>query len=333
MGKKIFWVALVVLAGFFVFFGALARQAPVLFEKAISGSLDKKVGIGKVDYHFPLEFRVRGLKIFGEPPFEGKISFAADEIRFSVSPLSMLQTKLVIENIQADGALIVLRKFDHALGPPFLDILKRRVEIKRIRFTHSHFLFMDYDAEGGLAVGLDRVDVEVTHVFPRGVPERTTFRLFADLIQGRGRRAAQLKFSGWVDAYSPTLEAELELKEAHLPSIRSYYGETGEAEAQDGTADISAAFRLTGQELVGSVDLKIVGLLFREDQAGSPFFGLKAGEVLRLLGDPPGRLDLAVPFRWDRRDSSGKLKDILRSGVEASLKDRAANGLLAKDTL
>ena len=343
MLKKIIIAVLVLAVAAAFSLNLLRQKAPALLRDAIEKALDKKVKIGAIIYHFPGVFELEGFEIQEKAPFEGERSFSVAQIKLHVSPLSLSQKALIIDDLEVEDAEIIVRKFHGKLWHSLSDATKKMkpvsestearergkasgptipLEIRHFKIDDSHFKFLDYDAmENGFVVALEAIDAEIRDVSIPLSDKKTSYVLNARLPQGRDQRVAEIRLSGWTRFENFDTDANLSLSGVYLPYFEPYYGQVTPAHLRDGYLDARANLRVDRKDLTANVDFGVQGLYFESYEAGNQLFGLKADEILAFLKDSSGKLSFQIVVRWNIADRSVKLKDVIRKGIERSLKN------------
>ncbi len=322
--------------------GIFARRAPALLRAAIERSLDKPVTIGAIEYHFPASFDIEGLEIRDNAPFAGEVTLKADRIRVHASPLGFSKRMLIIDEIEVDGATIAVRKLKgrlyHALSSatgaasPEETVSSAEgsagktgsavpLEIGRFHLIRGHFEFADYDAaEGGFVTALDGIHTDVRHVALPLDETATSYKLTAQVNQGRDQQPAALTAEGWTRFTDLDTDARLDLKGLFLPYFRPYYGTVTPALIRSGTLDSKALLKIEKKQLTANADFEIVGLLFEGYEGGGELFGLNADQMIGFLKDSSGRLKFQIAAEWNIADRGVRARDVIRRSIEKSLK-------------
>ena len=114
--------------------------------------------------------------------------------------------------------------------------------------------------------------------------------------------------------------AQLSFKSVFLPYFRPYYAQVTPASIEDGSLDMRANVRIQNKDLTASVDIEMIGLLFRSYEEEDQLFGLKADELLSFLKDQSGKLKFQIVIKWNMADRSVRLRNVIRKSIERSLK-------------
>jgi hypothetical protein len=322
--------------------GIFARRAPTLLRAAIERSLDKPVTIGAIEYRFPASFDIEGLEIRDNAPFAGEVTFKADRIRVHASPLGFSKRRLIIDEIEVDGASINIRKLKgrlyHALSSaagaaapkqttPSAEGVGEKtnapipLEIGRFHLINGHFEFADYDAaEGGFVTALDGIHADVHHVALPLDGAATSYKLTAQVSQGRDQQPAALTVEGWTRFTNLDTDAHFNLKGLFLPYFRPYYGTVTPALIRSGVLDSKVLLKIEKKQLTANADFEIVGLLFEGYEGGDQLFGLNADQIIGFLKDSSGRLKFQIIAEWNLADRSVRPRDAIRRSIEKSLK-------------
>ena len=348
--KKFFVVVLLFIvllaAGIVVAANVIQRKAPEFLRDAIEGSLNKKVVIRGIDYHFPGTFDLEGFEIHekGEP-FEGEICFYVDRITLDLLPMIFSKKALTINHLEVEDAEIVIRKYQgklyHALSSVMGRIQREKgaeagekapsakeavpdglpLKIHLFELKNCHFQFADYDVqENGFVMGLDKINARIKNI---DIPSahKTSYTIDAELLQERDQRRAKVHVSGWTAFESLDTDAALSVTGVHIPYFRPYYGQVTGASIEDGFADVHATLGMTLRVLNLNSGFELSGLLFDSYEGGDKLFGLKADEVLSFLKDSSGRLKFQIMVKWNTSDKSVKLKEVVRQSIERSLRE------------
>ncbi len=346
MFKKIF-ISLLILAVLVAALTVLAvniiqRKAPDILRQALERSLDKKVVVKNIVYHFPRTFELEGLEVHekGEP-FEGDISFYVDRVTLDLSPMAFSQKALIITAMSIEGAEIVIRKFQGRLFHVFSGVieasgqaprLERRggkivsgvnlpLEIHEITLKDCHFKLADYDAgPGGFVMTFDKINAKIKNAWMPSERRRTSYEISAELLQGRDQRRARVRFSGWTSFDTLDTDAICSMEGAHLPYFRPYYEQVTGALLEDGFADLRAVIKMKQRVLELNVGFELSSLLFSAYEQDNQLFGMKADEVLAFLKDSSGKLRFQIAVQWNTADKSVNLKDVFRRSIERSLR-------------
>lgn len=345
MIKKIFLALflLAVLAGIGV--GILSRKAPDLLRQALGRALDRDVEIDTILYHFPGRFELRDVKILERAPFEGEASFQVGTIRLEVSPLSFSSRSLILDRIEASNAQVVLRKYrgrvQHALsdairqargdagdepapgpsGEPSERAGALPLVIREFALDDSRLSYLDYDVDAsGFAITFDKIRVRVEDLSVPYTARPTRYEIEASLLQGRDRRPAEFRLTGWTRFATLDTDANLSAESVFLPYFHPYYAQVTPASIEYGELSTRSNVRIERKDLVANVDFEIVGLLFRSYEAGDQLFGLRAQEILDFLKDRAGRLRFQFVLKWNLADRSVDSRQVIRQAIERSLK-------------
>ena len=349
MLKKLFIFTLISLillaAGTVLAVNLIQHRAPVFLRDAIERSLNKKVVIRTIEYHFPWTFELQGFEVHekGEQ-FHDEISFYVDHIMLDLSPMIFSQKALVISHLEVEDAEIVIRKFQGKLFHALSDVMKQPegesvpsagaavqakklakgnlpLEIHFFELKNCHFKFADYDIQpNGFVTTLDKINARIHDVSVPSLVRKTSYEIDAELLQERDERRARINISGWTAFDTMDTDATFSMTGVHLPYFRPYYGQVTPAALEDGYGDLRASIKMDHRVLDLSAGLELSGLLFESYENGDQLFGLKAEEVLSFLKDSAGRLHFQIVVKWDTADKSVKLKDVFRRGIERSLR-------------
>lgn len=321
----------------------LSRKAPEFLRGSLERALNKKVVIQSIEYQFPWVFELKGFEIQEKEPFLGEHAFYADQVRLEVSPLSLSNKRLIIHKIEVENADIVIRKFQGDLFHALSNTLKTAVEetaegtlavsgaplppsqipleIHRFYIKRSHFKFMDYEVEqNGFVIAFQEIDATIRDIRLPVSAHKTFYDIKAVMPQGREQKAAEIAASGWTQFAGSETDANFSLRGVFLPYFRPYYAQVTSATIEDGYVDTRANVRIQNKDLTASVDIEMIGLLFRAYEEEDQLFGLKADELLSFLKDRSGKLRFQIVLQWDMKDRSVKLKDVIRKSIERSLK-------------
>jgi hypothetical protein len=346
MFKKIVIILVVLAVGLVFLANFISRKGPDFLVEAIEKALNKKVIIRSVEYHFPFTFELAGFEIREKGRFEGETSFYVDQIALRVSPLSLSQRKLILDRVDVEKATIIIRKYDGKLTHSLSDAIRKNQEtasgqiqekqaggravsapglplaIGRFELKNSQFQLIDYDAQAdGFVVTLDHISGEVDRIALPFSPRRTTYKINAQLPQGRDQEPGKIGLSGWTVFSTMDTDANIGIQNIFLPYFRPYYGQVTSAAIERGYLNARANVRVDKKELVLNADLEIIELLFQSYELGDQLFGLRAMEILSFLKDRSGRLKFQFTARWDLNDPSVRARDVIRKSIERSLKN------------
>ena len=332
-------------AGFIFAASVIQRNAPQFLRSAIEKSLNKKVIIRDVVYHFPRTFELQGFEIHekGEP-FDGEPSFYVEHVILNVSPMIFSRKVFVISDLELRDADIAVRKlhgkiyhaFSGVRGPKAVSgkstadpvssnetsPTELPLKIHQFRLNNCHFQLADYDTPpNGFVMTLDKINGKIKEIqIPsRGV--KTSYSVEADFLQGRGARPAKIKVDGWTDFDSLDTDAVISLKGAHLPYFEPYYRQVTGAFIEDGFSDVYATLKMERRVLDLNMGFELSGLLFRSYEGGDELFGLKAEDLLSFLKDSSGRLKFQIMVEWNTSEKSVKLQEVFRRSIERSLRE------------
>ena len=75
--------------------------------------------------------------------------------------------------------------------------------------------------------------------------------------------------------------------------------------------------------------------MFQDYESDDQLFGLRAEELLSFLKDSSGRLKFQISLRWNLADRSIRPREVIRRGIEQSLKSTVLGnvGQLLENTL
>ncbi len=321
----------------------ISQKTPQVLRSAIERSFGKKVIIQSIDYQFPWGFELRGFEVKESEPFAGETAFSVDRVRLDVSPMSLSQRKLILDRVQVDKAVIVLRKYrgrwTHALSnakqrdpvqtgggePPTKEEARRRVlplEIRQFTLSQSAFQLIDYDVDAnGFVIVLDEIQAKVKNItFPFSA-NKTFYEIRARLPQGRSQPPGFLEASGWTGFASTDTDANLSLRGVFLPYFRPYYAQVTQAAIENGTLDSRTNLHIENRDLVINMDLEVTSLLFQSYELNDQLFGLNADEILSFLKDQSGRLRFQIVARWNLDDRGVRARDVIRQSIERSIKN------------
>lgn len=334
---------MIVAAASFFGLNVFAKKAPDLLRQALERSLNKKVNIGAIRYDFPSTFWLEAFEVEEEAPFEGEISFYADRVFLSVSPMSLVQKALIIDQVEVENAKIFLRhwrgKLTHAFSraasagfSPTEDMAEAGIaapgkdkplplEVKYFILTDSQFKYIDLDVQkGGFVIAFDSIEAELRDLRLPASRSRTFYRVEARLLQGRDQRPAQIQAEGRTRFVDLETDANWIVSGVRLPYFKPYYAKVTPASIDEGLLESRAAIRIERKDLTVNIDLELSLLAFGTYEAGNELFGLKADEILSFLKDSSGRLKFHIIVRWNLADRSVKLRDVIRRSIEHSLK-------------
>ncbi len=348
MLKKVFITILVLLvilaAATVAAVNVIQRKAPDFLRDAIETSLNKKVVIAGIDYHFPRTFELTGFEIHEKgQPFDGETSFYVDHVTLQLSPMIFSKKVLIITELQVEEAVIVVRKLRGKLYHAFSGVVLSEkmgsseavsdksqekkslsgmpLQIDVFELKNSHFQFADYDAqENGFVMGLDKINARIKDISVPSFGRKTSYEMNAELLQERDQRRAKVTLSGWTDFETFDTNATFSMTGVHLPYFRPYYGQVTGAMIEDGYTDVRAGMNFSQRVLDLNLGFELSGLLFQSYEGGDRLFGLNADEVLSFLKDSSGRLKFQIMVKWDTSDKAVKLRDVFRQSIERSLR-------------
>ena len=93
----------------------------------------------------------------------------------------------------------------------------------------------------------------------------------------------------------------------------------------EGYVDLKSVARIDNQYLFEDFDFEISNLHFESYETDDLLFNLKAEKILSFLKDSSGRLKFQVPVRWNMADRSVRFRQVMRKGIEQSLKRTILN--------
>ncbi len=322
----------------------IQRKAPDFLRAAIEKSLNKKVAIRDIAYHFPRSFELQGFEIRekGEP-FNGEASFYVDHVTLNLSPLIFSKKALIITELEAEDADIVIRKLHGKLYHALSGVLSEStgagaaakdgsaakktassglpLEIRLFTLKNCHFQFTDYDVQkSGFVMSLDKINARIKNIKVPSAGQKTFYEIDAELLQERDQRNAKINVSGWTAFDTMDTDAAISMTGVHLPYFRPYYAQVTGAAIEDGYTDLHATMNMDRRVLDLNMGFELSGLLFESYEGGDRLFGLKADEVLSFLKDSSGRLKFEIMVKWDTSDKSVKLRDVFRQSIERSLR-------------
>ncbi len=343
MIKKTIVTLVILAAAFYLALSLFAHRAPGLLREALQRSLNKKVNIQAIRYDFPGSFTLESFEIEEDRPFDGEISFYADRIFLQVSPLSFAKKELIIDSIEVENAKVFLRhwkgRLTHALSsvtprspetPPDGEnrsteqksVKALPLEIKRFRLTGSQFKYIDLDIqEGGFVIAFDEIKADLRDIRLPPSKLKTRYKIDARLLQGRDERPATLHVEGLTRFADLETDARWDVRQVRLPYFRPYYATVTPAQIEQGALDSRAVVRVEQKDLTANIDLELSELAFGAYEAENELFGLKASEILSFLRDSSGRLKFQAVLRWNLADRSIRARDVIRRGIERSLKE------------
>lgn len=321
--------------------GIFARKAPVYLQSALENAIKKKVVVKEIRYFFPADFELYGFSILEQAPFEGEPAFAVDRIRLSVSPLSVSQHRLIIDEIEVENAAVYVHKTNdkllHALSAATQSSSAPAVaakeagaqssaktiplEIRRFRLKDSEFYFIDYDIlDSGYAFKLDEIEADIRNIRLPLSAEKTSYEASARLVQGRDRRAAEFRLNGWSAFLSQDTNASIRVEGLFIPFFEPYYKQVTPATIEDGQLNAMATVIIENRLFTVNSDLEVYSLLFQTYEGDNQLFGLNADQILSFLKDRSGKLNFQITADWNMADRSVRTKDIIRRSIENSLK-------------
>lgn len=321
----------------------ISQKAPEALRSAIERSFGKKVIIRSIDYQFPWVFELRGFEVKESEPFAGETAFSVDRVRLDVSPMSLSEKKLILDRVQVENAVMVVRKYRgrwaHALSgaierdrtPARADQPSEKreashrtlpLEIRQFTLSQSAFQFIDYDVDAnGFVIVLDEIQAKVKNIYFPFSANKTFYEIRARLPQGRNQPPGLLETSGWTGFASKDTDANLSLRGVFLPYFRPYYAQVTQAAIENGTLDSRTNLRIENRDLVINTDLEVTSLLFQSYELNDQLFGLNADEILSFLKDQSGRLRFQIVARWNLDDRGVRAKDVIRQSIERSIKN------------
>ncbi len=319
----------------------VSHKAPDMLRKSIERSINKAVKIRNIEFNFPWNFELTGVEIRdNQGPFKGEVCFAVDKIHLQVSPLSLSQKDLILDRVDIEEALIMIRnrngKLYHVLSDAMISNSSTALvqepatapsasplplTIHQVRLTNGKFQFMDYDVQpGGFVVALDRIEAVLKDIYLPVKEDKTFYRIQARLPQGRDQKSAELKMSGWTVFSNDNTDLILTASDLYLPYFQPYLAETTSAQIQDGFLTCRASMRVEKKVFTANADFELNGLYFQSYENGDQLFGLKAEELLSFLKDVAGRLKFQIVVEWNANDLTVKKSDVIRKSIERSLK-------------
>jgi len=330
-------LAVLVSGGLYYF----SRKAPELLRQAIARAINKTVKVQAIEYHFPWTFELQGFQILEtRQPFVDEVCFSVDRVLLDVSPLSLSQNKLILDNVDVNQALVVVRmrggKLFHALSGAMSDravsasnqdaqntagVSQLPLEIRRFHLEASRFQFADYDVQStGFVIELDRIEANFKDIsFPLS-SDKTFYRLDARMSQGRQQKPALFKLNGWTKFGNYETDAMLNVSDLSLPYFKPYYAQVTPAEIEEGWLSSRSALTIRDEVLTANVDIELSALYFRSYEDGDELFGLKAEEILSFLKDSAGKLKFQIVLQWNIRDRGVQKRERIRNAIEQSLK-------------
>ncbi|GEM_PF-936414 len=344
MIKKIVLILLLVAAATAGAAGVAYRKAPGFLRQSLTDALGKTVRIRDVRYRFPATFRIEGFEILEGAPFEGETAFSVSRMNLTLAPMAALKGRLVVRRAEVDGAEVVLRKskdrFYHALSEairpasnkpalpgspdsPSPDERKERTTlvVREFVLNGGQFRFVDYDVqEGGFVVEFSSIRALVHDASLPPRDERTSYRVNAELVQGRDRVRGKVELQGVTRFDTLDGETRLDATGIQLPYFKPYASRVTPADIREGELESRAAVEIRDKKIQLSADLTLTGLLFQDYEAGEELFGMKADEILSFMKDSAGRLKLSIRTGWNLADPSVKASDVMRRAIGRSLK-------------
>ncbi len=319
----------------------VSQKAPEYLREAIQRALNKPVKIGSIDYQFPWTFELKQFEVLEtEEPFRDESCFSVDRVLVQVSPMSLSTKELILDNVDATQAVLVIRnrgeRLFHALSSattlstgkmtPTEEVGSSPAAsplpllIHRFHLGSSQFQWVDYDAEAsGFVVALSDIEANIKDIALPLSEDKTIYRIDAKLPQGRGQKAASIKLSGWTRFASYESDAMLTAQDLHLPFFKTYLTQVTPADIEDGTLSLRGALSVHDKNLTANTDLELTNLIFRSYEDQDQLFGMKADEILNFLKDQSGRLKFQIVLQWplDQRVEKRKL---IRRAIEESIK-------------
>ena len=343
MIKKIGILFIVLAATFYFALSLFAHRAPGLLREALQKSLNKKVNIKSIRYDFPGSFRLEAFEIEEDKPFDGEISFYADRILLQVSPLSLARRELIIDRIEVENAKVFLRHWQGRLTHSLSSVTSKStvtpsgagtetaaeksaktlpLEIKRFRLTGSEFKYIDLDIQqGGFVIAFDEIKADLRDIRLPPSKLKTRYKIDARLLQGRDERPATLHFEGVTRFADLETDARWDVRQVRLPYFKPYYETVTPALIEQGVLESRAVVRVEQKDLTANINLELSELAFGAYEAENELFGLNANEILSFLKDSSGRLKFQTVLRWNLADRSVRVRDVIRRGIERSLKE------------
>ncbi len=339
--KKIFLVVLILAVLVAAGIRYVSERAPEYLRAAIQRAVNKPVKIGSIEYQFPWTFELKQFEILEtEEPFQGESCFYVDRVLVQVSALSLSNKKLILDNVDATQAVLVIRnrgeKLFHALSNATTHAPQEALKsaegssgetdqplplmIHRFHLGNSQFRWVDYDAQSsGFVVGLTDIEANIKDISLPLSDEKTIYRIEAKLPQGRGQKAAAIKLSGWTMFESYESDAMLTATELHLPFFKTYLTQVTPADIEDGFLSLRGALSANHKNLMANLDLELTDLLFKSYEDQDQLFGMKANEILSFLKDQSGKLKFQIVLQWplDKRIEKRK---VIRRAIEESIK-------------
>ena len=338
MKKFLIFFAVLTLAAVFSV-SLLAQRAPGFLKDSLQGSLGREVHIRSIEYHFPWAFELQGFEVLEtEGPFKGDPSLLIEDLTLYVSPVSFSKKTLVIQRMEVDNAKLVVRQWYGHIFQPLSSAWKKSqvpsapaalfggakrpgLEIRRLKLKNSQFRFLDYDTdENGFVVSFDGLEGEIKNAVLPASDQKTFFSVRGVVTQGRMERPAPAQCSGWTKFSTRDTEAVFGVKGLHLPYFAPYYRKITQSVVAEGYLDLKSVTRIDSRYLSADFDFEFSNLHFESYESEDLLFNLKAEEILSLLRDSSGKLKFQVPVRWNTADRSVRLREVMRKGIERSLK-------------
>ena len=341
--KKLFIFLIVLAIGAAFSVSILAQKAPGILKNSLQRALGREVNIRSVEYHFPWMFELQGFEVMeAKGPFKGDPSLLIDDLTLRISPASFSKKMLVIHRVEVENAKIIMRKWYGHIFQPLMDAWKPGgpeesltgqtsnnaakgttlpLEIRHLKLKNSQFQFLDYDAdENGFVVAFDGMQGEVKNIVLPASHQKTSFSVQAAVSQGRHESPARAQFSGWTKFGTKDTEAVFSVKGLHLPYFSPYYRKITQSVVAEGYLDLKSVARIDSRYLSADFGFEFSNLHFESYESENLLFNLKAEEILSFLKDSSGRLKFQVPVRWNMADRSVRFHQVMRKGIEQSLK-------------
>jgi hypothetical protein len=330
-------VAVLISGGVYYF----SRKAPELLRLSIARAINKTVKIEAIEYHFPWTFELRGFQILEtRVPFVDEVCFSVDKVLLHVSPLSISQNQLILDDVDVSQALVVVRMRDgklyHALsgamsdraapvpaGPPRSAAGASQIplKIRRFHLQKSRFQFVDYDVQStGFVIELDQIEASFKDISFPFSSNKTEYHLDARMSQGRQQYQASFNLNGWTRFGNYETDAMVNVSDVSLPYFKPYYSQVTSAQIEEGRFSSRLALTIRDEILTANADLELSDLYFRSYEDGNELFGLKAEEILSFLKDSAGKLKFQIVIQWNIRDGGVQKRERIRDAIEKSLK-------------
>ncbi len=320
-----------------------SKKAPDFLRQSIERSINKPVKIESIQYHFPWTFELGNFQVFEtQEPFAKELCFSVGKVRLDVSPLSLSQKELVLDNVEVEQASVVVRhrqgKMYHVFSNAMIQAPEKAIvaaenqgnsknpsnlplTIRHFHFGASRFEFIDYDIQdSGFVIELDKIEADLKDIFFPFSDDKTFYRVDALMPQGRQKKPAAFKLNGWTRFKDYETDAMLSASEVFLPYFKPYYSQVTAADMEEGLLTCRSAITIRDSLLTSHLDLELSALYFKSYEDQDQLFGLKANEIISFLKDSAGKLKFQITLQWNLSEQGLAKREKIRRAIEKSLK-------------